>query len=762
MDANNKNTKDLEPHQGEEENDIPQLDDGGGDIPHKEAMSDGSSGVVKKEGVWFAERRGSSRTSLRNVRDNRNGIDADFLISHLGRFIEEGRLLRDLALFIPFIVMFSFYFLAGRSVTQSHYAISAIRDTLMDNEFPTIDSQVADLKAVLASGGEIDIAPDKTYEDISNLEDWSNWLDSTIDYMWDCGRNDNVTDTAADDLRKIRPQAFAGQLYPLGALRIRTQRVTNQSCTPNSAFYEQTTNAACYGSHSKTEQKEPICNLPNPLNPSEPLFKWHSCSDVPGVPTTGLLGIYDCGGYIVEIPFDLSCTNAREYLTLMKEPGCQFLDDVATRFIIYELFFYAPNLDFYYSAKLITEVAPGGAVLLSAQLRAFSVWTSKTTGQTVFNFFFLAVGLVLWLKFIGDWGYDAARTGSRFHFFTSMWNVMELVNLSVLMASFILNWVWWARSRSSARSLPFTAYPKDLDALLYLYSQQIYLNSVNTIITFIKILKYAQLNPRLNVLSRTLSEAKENMVGLIVLFVLVVTAYAITGFGLFGPTMWEFRSVDASYGALIRMMVGSFDYDAMKETEPVLAGLYFWTYMILSNFLLLNFIVAVVCEGFTNVNQEVASGSIAEDMLRWLLGWGRSLAPSNMKRKFGLWRRGMSDMYLATVILNYLVEHRNMLLLEHADSLHVYPDDFKAFLPVEVYEHAEGFVAVHWVDFLHEFSLHERSDANQDSQDFEDSVAEGADNTIVRAASSFVSFSQKVAAFEELARDVNKKLAASA
>jgi hypothetical protein len=92
-------------------------------------------------------------------------------------------------------------------------------------------------------------------------------------------------------------------------------------------------------------------------------------------------------------------------------------------------------------------------------------------------------------------------------------------------------------------------------------------------------------------MATTFEKAQADVAGLIVLFLLVLTGYSLSAMILFGPNMRQFSSVDRSFAALLFMLLGEMDYDGMKAVQPLLAPVFFWTFLILS-FFLLNFIVS--------------------------------------------------------------------------------------------------------------------------------------------------------------------------
>ena len=82
-----------------------------------------------------------------------------------------------------------------------------------------------------------------------------------------------------------------------------------------------------------------------------------------------------------------------------------------------------------------------------------------------------------------------------------------------------------------------------------------YFNAVNTILTCLKILKFVRLNDQLNILTRTLRAAQHNIIGILTIFLIVLTAYALTGNLLFGNGLEEYKDFSTSFSTLLRLLL---------------------------------------------------------------------------------------------------------------------------------------------------------------------------------------------------------------
>jgi hypothetical protein len=193
---------------------------------------------------------------------------------------------------------------------------------------------------------------------------------------------------------------------------------------------------------------------------------------------------------------------------------------------------------------------------------------------------------------------------TRFSFLFEIWNFIEFVNLCVFLIVFALQWAWWKQSEDVQAKLPFNnRYPGELENVLYLYLLQVYCNSLNTVLSFLKLLKFLRMNDLLNVLSRTMANCQKNIIGVLVLFLFVVMGYSITANTLFGAGLWSFKDISTSFSSLLRMLMGDFDYPGMRQENRYLSGVFFWSFEILGLFILLNFITAFIADGFDKATE---------------------------------------------------------------------------------------------------------------------------------------------------------------
>eukprot|EP01062_Namystynia_karyoxenos_P048408 TRINITY_DN36827_c0_g1_i1.p1 TRINITY_DN36827_c0_g1~~TRINITY_DN36827_c0_g1_i1.p1 ORF type:complete len:805 (+),score=292.48 TRINITY_DN36827_c0_g1_i1:93-2417(+) len=694
-------------------------------------------------------------------------------------------LMGDLYIYAPFLVLFVFFAYGGRrllshgspfGITEGYYTSRAMRDVVLGNEI---------------DGHEVA----KTYEDIVAAADWHAWFATVL--------VPNVFCPAAP--REAGALlTMMGQNYLLGALRIRTQRASNRSCElstglfgadPETGELPQSVldSSPCYGALSDGEQTELLYGFPNGLtergnstNSSELLYTWKHCADLRGGQRiTGYIErSYHCGGYIVDVPFEMSCF-AATWLTQRLDPAgaTPFIDNVQTRFVSVEFFAYSPVHNGFTSVKLFAEVSAGGAWMPQYQTRNFVVWTeSESLGQTVFDFFFFAFLLFYWYEYVRDAVryYKAMQPDDSMRgFIFSPWNFLELVNLLCFLASFSLRWVWWDISMQSSVALPYEPhYPEDLDNLLTYWSLQSYINSINIAISFLKILKFFRLNAKLGVLTKVIDSVKIQLLGVMALFVWAVFAFALAGHSLYGSALWEFHDLDTAYVTLLRFLAGDFDlfgvdnpdglmelmvYPAMRKENRVITFAYFFSYLLVVLFFLLNMIIGILGTGFSAANSREARVPLSEEVERSCRSLRANCRPSRLKQLVKGWRQGSSQHAALRRALEHMTEYRTMVRGEGADAdddaTLLQQHDLKAYLGNPEYVSlGPAFIADLWYNITLQYEDTLQTDEHKAELALEAAVREAVDSVVDPAIDQIQMVQKRLPAVEQSIRETVKSV----
>ena len=125
-----------------------------------------------------------------------------------------------------------------------------------------------------------------------------------------------------------------------------------------------------------------------------------------------------------------------------------------------------------------------------------------------------------------------------------------------------------------------------------------YAFAFNAVLTWIKIFKFLNYYPNMQILTKTLGVAAKPLAWFC-LIILIVLIGAGQGFFLaFGLDLKGYRSFVDSVLALLRMAVGDFEYEELEESHRHLGPLMFWIYIFLMFFVLMSVFIALIAESY--------------------------------------------------------------------------------------------------------------------------------------------------------------------
>lgn len=705
-------------------------------LPHKQAIEPYQPlSVVRNKEMEAARQQVAEVNYLRNKKRMREKtaeeivamhkeLPVNFVVDALEFKVSSSRLSTEVLLYIPFLICFVFVFMMNRPIEDNYYMVNGIQALITTEQIPSFKHQ-------------------REFASVTSSDWWYRWMNLMIVELW-------------LDRRPGEYPSLKGQNYLIGALRVRVQRVTDKSCDFNPDLFrdigwgEQVLNTSdyvpCFGKldYGKTDDKTDfICPSSAPncavsqddiellgLNRTEGKFRYDGSY---GTRIVAQLRTYEPGGFAVDFYFNETIEKQFAKLEAIRRLG--FIDDTSTRLVDVSFYIYNPALDIFLGDQHVFETPLGGAWITVTREVGFEVFTAKDTGALVFEFFFLVFVLVFWALFINE-GIDERRKGRLLGFFINAWNVMEFVNLTIFIVMYSYRWSWMTLSRSIdlTKILDRTDYSDELQASLVNYQTQVWFNAVNTVLTFLKLLKYVRLNDRLNILTRTLAACQQSLIGVLVLFVYVVFGFALTANSIYGNALFQFRSLSAAYISLLRTLLGDFDYAGMSTEYRAVTVVFFWAFVILCLFILLNFLVAVISDGFADVSQTKSAVPLDQSIAKIYSDARYECLPETLKLKLTLLRHRRTQTGIIRQTLEHLIEKRSKMVdaaaaqrqdFDELEFTMMHMEDFIALLPEDTRSYInEEFVREVWKDMAWEYHHQLLAQKGQEEQEREQIVHE--------------------------------------
>jgi hypothetical protein len=329
-------------------------------------------------------------------------------------------------------------------------------------------------------------------------------------------------------------------------------------------------------------------------------FTWRSVSE---------LILYGAGGHVVDFPQNM--TEAQFLAQLSQLKADQWIDK-GTRAVFVNANFYNPSVRRYHSVQLIAEfLVTGNVVTLDQKFRTFridyyedSLDYFRLALEITFAAFVAGYLIVLVRELYGIWSRRQVFTyGST----PTFWHLIDIVCIILFLAGISLR-VYTFRYRIrrqylDGKLLASTAYQpiEELASLDYTFDS---IMAASVALSFFKSFKFLQVNEKLSLIWTVLVRSMPHVLSFLVFFAVVFIAFVVMGYIVFGPEMREFRAFGVSLSTLGRMVFGSFNYEPMSFTQPYIAPFFFYSFMILVYFVLLNMFLAILNDTYQYIMDE--------------------------------------------------------------------------------------------------------------------------------------------------------------
>jgi len=296
--------------------------------------------------------------------------------------------------------------------------------------------------------------------------------------------------------------------------------------------------------------------------------------------------------------------------------------DFNTAWVGVQILVLNPDLAIFVHVTMSVYMTPSGAMLPKVDAQSFQPEPYQFMTVLVFDILYMLC--VLWLTFgvmTEVWRHSKEEKCSSY--LKNPWNVLDV--LSVIASYFvILLWVILyekmeviksaAMNTRAAEPLPgqtSETYPQavaDLHEELrnaneFLVYWRIVLCWYSILIA-LKFLESFANQPRLAVVTKTITRAGSDLFHFGIVMGTVFMSYVVAGMFLFGRRMHDFSSEPVSINTCFLIMLGDFDWEELGWEHPLTAAIWFWSYMVVMMMLMLNMLMAIIMDVYTEVKSE--------------------------------------------------------------------------------------------------------------------------------------------------------------
>ncbi|UPR03093.1 polycystin cation channel protein [Chloropicon primus] len=311
-----------------------------------------------------------------------------------------------------------------------------------------------------------------------------------------------------------------------------------------------------------------------------------------------------CGNCACSSQIDSTCNqkcSAKElYLDQVGDLQKNAWIDDKTRAVIYDFSLLNAETNLVSNVRYMVEFPSFGLVHESVQIDTFKIFIYfGTTGMVILVLQMAFVAFIVWYTLLeileikaGGWAY-----------FKDPWNYLDWLNLIILYCVIGLKlstYLILSRFDFEALNINYIDFPP----IGWFAVSELNVSAVNFFLLYFKIFKFMTEVPRMNSIIGTVTRCVTDIFFFMVMACIVIFGFTAAFYVCFGMQLAEFKTLGDSFGALMRLLLGDFDYQAMADTNSIMAPLLFYLFVTFVFMILLNMFLAIITDAYAEVKEE--------------------------------------------------------------------------------------------------------------------------------------------------------------
>ncbi|XP_062575644.1 polycystin-2-like protein 1 [Saccostrea cucullata] len=383
----------------------------------------------------------------------------------------------------------------------------------------------------------------------------------------------------------------------LGLPRIRQVKVRNDSCAVHKYFRDVI--FECYDAYSESNEDKSSETNDTRIK-TYTAFTYHSEASLRGSSYGGELATYNGGGYVQNLGKTKTETQATlDYLFTER------WITRGTRAFFIDFSVYNANVNLFCVIRLIVEFpATGGAI---------PSWSFRTVKLlryvTVFDHFVMACEFFFALFIVYYIIEEIIEIKiHKLAYFRSVWNILDVTVIVISIVFLAFDIYRTLEVDKKMEKLTYTSnHFEDFDFLSLWQVRFDNAIAITVFLAWVKLFKYVSFNKTMNQLSSTLARCAKDLMGFAVMYFIVFLAFTQLGYLLFGSKLKEFSEFGSSFFALFNIILGSFDFYALRAVDRYLGPTFFFLFIFFIFFILVNMFLAIINDTYSEVKSELAN-----------------------------------------------------------------------------------------------------------------------------------------------------------
>jgi hypothetical protein len=311
--------------------------------------------------------------------------------------------------------------------------------------------------------------------------------------------------------------------------------------------------------------------------------------------------VYPAPGFAITVHPGVGAERGREIMNEIFEGGYV---DLQTKISMVELTFYHSMLDRLCTLRTIVEMDDGGMVTSSSEIKILRLWDNHTDEDR--NYFILAVVI------FGFYIYYTLQELLEMHFFGwSYWhdglNVIQIINVIVYFTYNLLHATmgYYTPRNIEPSSDTFYNFQPAGRAMAVATT----LMAMTVVLNWFKAIPILSLSKTFMVMAKTIEKAAAHVSGFLVVFCMIMFGFTHAHVIMYGERLKNFQSLPSAFFALLKALLGDFEFDQLRQANPYAGPLFFIIFIVLSVFVVLNMLIAIISEAYQEAKEEAESRS---------------------------------------------------------------------------------------------------------------------------------------------------------
>ena len=342
-------------------------------------------------------------------------------------------------------------------------------------------------------------------------------------------------------------------------------------------------------------------------------YTYRNAADLDSFPFWGTHNMYAGGGYVFELKGSIQ--QMLDKSISLEHEG--WIDEY-TRAVFLEFTVYNAQVNLFGIVTYLCENVESAGIFPMFRIEPINIlsyYTSTAWFQVFCEIMFVAFNFFFIIKEIRNY-----RQMGRRHYLRRFWTWIEL---SIIISSICAIVMFFNRYFVTAKLLKkfkethgngyinfqYVGYWNEI--LMYIVGWLVFLATIK----FLRLLRF---NKKMSLLAATLKHACYPLTMFGLMFSIVFLAFVQFFYYLYFINLDDFRTIVHTAETCVQMILGRFNFFAMKDASSVLGPMFFFIYVISVGYILINMFITILNESFTAVRSDVNKQSNDYEMVDFL------------------------------------------------------------------------------------------------------------------------------------------------